>query len=281
MTVKLRTLGAGVLAIAAAQAAFAPAAMAQVAITGVESVNDRIDDINEDVAEDMARAEDAARFGNPEFRPGLSGSASLGYSGKTGNNESQDITAGVRLRFAQGQFVQTLGAALDFAESNNTATKEDVLAVYDANYYFDQNFYAFALARLEADGLASTEDDVRRDGFIGFGPGYRIVNTPDMTWRVQAGIGLSYLQDGARDSTTETGYLAASRFFYRINDNFFVTNDTDLLKSDSALRANNDLGLNVKMTDTLSTRVSYLTEYNDSRAIKTDNKLGVSLVFGF
>ncbi|MDR7124855.1 DUF481 domain-containing protein [Pseudotabrizicola sp. 4114] len=281
MTVKLRTLGAGVLAIAAAQVAFAPAAVAQVAITGVEALDDRIDDINDDVADDLARAEDAARFGSPEFQPGFSGSASLGYSGKTGNNESQDITAGVRLRYAQGQFVQTIGAALDFAEANNTATKEDVFVVYDANYYFDQNFYGFALARLQTNGLAETVDDNRRDAFLGFGPGYRIVNTPDVSWRVQAGIGVSYLQDGARNSTTETGYLAASRFFYRINDNFFVTNDTDVLKSDSALRANNDLGLNVKMTDAFSTRISYLSEYNDSRAIKTDNKLGVSLVFGF
>ncbi|MFN4153095.1 MAG: YdiY family protein [Paracoccaceae bacterium] len=292
MTVKLRTLGAGVLAIAAAQVAFAPAAVAQVAITGVERLNDRLDDIDDDVARDMRRAEDAARFGNPEFRPGMSGSASLGYSGKTGNNESQDITAGVRLRYSQGQFVQTIGAALDFSESNNTATKEDVFVVYDANYYFDQSFYAFALARLQSDGLATEWDGVdpvvdpragktRRDAFIGFGPGYRIVNTPDMTWRLQAGIGISYLQDGLKNSTTETGYLAASRFFYKINDNFFVTNDTDILKSKSALRASNDLGLNVKMTDAFSTRVSYLTEYNDSRAIKTDNKVGVSLVFGF
>ena len=281
MTVKLRTLGAGVLAIAAAQVAFAPAAVAQVAITGVEALDDRIDDINDDVAEDMARAEDAARFGNPEFRPGLSGSASLGYSGKTGNNESQDITAGVRLRYAQGQFVQTLGAALDFSEVDNSATKEDVFAVYDANYYFDDNFYGFILGRLKTDGLADTVDETRRDAFVGFGPGYRIVSTPDMTWRVQAGVGVSYLQDGARNSETETGYLAASRFFYKINDNFFVTNDTDVLKSKSALRANNDLGLNVKMTDSFSTRVSYLTEYDESRAIRTDNKLGVSLVFGF
>ena len=292
MTVKLRTLGAGVLAIAAAQVAFAPAAVAQVVITGVEALNDRIDDIDDDVRDDMARSEDAARFGNPEFRPGLSGSASLGYSGKTGNNESQDITGGVRLRFAQGQFVQTLGAALDFSEANNTATKEDVFVVYDANYYFDQNFYGFVLGRLKTDGLATEWDGIdpvddpragntRRDAFLGFGPGYRIVNTPDMTWRVQAGIGVSYLQDGLKNSTTETGYLAASRFFYKINDNFFVTNDTDVLKSKSALRANNDLGLNVKMTDAFSTRISYLTEYDESRTIRTDNKLGVSLVFGF
>ncbi|MGV8955876.1 MAG: DUF481 domain-containing protein [Cypionkella sp.] len=44
---------------------------------------------------------------------------------------------------------------------------------------------------------------------------------------------------------------------------------------------NNDLGINVKMTDAFSTRVSYLTDYNDTRAIQADNKLGVSLVYGF
>lgn len=255
--------------------------LAQTTITGVRDVNDRIDDINEIVAEDMERAEDAARFGNPEARAGLSGSASIGYSGKTGNNESQEFSGGVRLSYAQGNFVQTLGAAVDFAEDGVGKTKEDIFAVYDANYYFDQSFYGFVLARLEADGLASTAGDVRRDGFLGFGPGYRVVNTPDMTWRLQAGIGVSYLEDGLRNSVTETGYLAASRFYYRINDGVFMTNDTDVLASDSALRVNNDLGVNFRVTDAVSTRISYLSEYNDNRAIRTDNKLGVSLVFGF
>lgn len=255
--------------------------LAQTTITGVRDVNDRIDDINEIVAEDMERAEDAARFGNPEARAGLSGSASIGYSGKTGNNESQEFSGGVRLSYAQGNFVQTLGAAVDFAADGVGKTKEDIFAVYDANYYFDQSFYGFVLARLEADGLASTAGDVRRDGFLGFGPGYRVVNTPDMTWRLQAGIGVSYLEDGLRNSVTETGYLAASRFYYRINDGVFMTNDTDVLASDSALRVNNDLGVNFRVTDAVSTRISYLSEYNDNRAIRTDNKLGVSLVFGF
>jgi putative salt-induced outer membrane protein len=30
-----------------------------------------------------------------------------------------------------------------------------------------------------------------------------------------------------------------------------------------------------------ATRVSYLTEYNDSRAVRSENKLGVSLVYSF
>lgn len=258
----------------------APGAMAQ-DLTGLSDLDDRLTDIEDTVKDDMARSEDAARFGNPEFRPGLSGSASLSYSGKTGNSESQEFAAGARLRYAQGQWVHTLGFALNFADNAGVKTKEDTFIVYDGNYYFDDNFYGFVLGRVEKDGLASLPTDVQRDGFLGVGPGYRIVNTEQMTWRVQAGIGVSYLEDGVGVSTTETGYIASSRFFYAFNENIFATNDTDILKSDSALRINNDIGVNFKMTDAFSTRVSYLTEYNDSRAIRSDNKLGVALVFGF
>lgn len=254
---------------------------AQTTLTGVEGLNDRIDDIEEDVADDFDRSNDASRFRNPEFRPGLSGSASLGYSGKTGNNETQDFSAGARLRYAQGQFVQSIGLALEFSDVAGVKSKEDVFAVYDANYYFDDRFYGFVLGRIETDGLAVAATDVKTDAFLGFGPGYRIVNTEQMTWRVQAGIGQSYLEDGLDNSETEVGYIASSRFFYAFNENIFASMDTDVLNSDSALRINNDLGVNFKVTDAFSTRISYLTEYNDSRAIRTDNSLGVSLVFGF
>lgn len=259
----------------------ATASLAQGTLTGTTALNDRIDDLNDDARDDLARSEDASRFGNPEYRPGLSGSASLGYAGQSGNNESQEFSAGARLRFAQGRLVQTIGVALNFADDDGVSTKEDTFGVYDANYYFTDQFYGFVLGRVEADGLADLADEVRTDAFLGFGPGYRIVNTPDMTWRVQAGIGVSYIKDGAGGEETETGYIVSSRFFYSFNENVFATNDTDVLKSDSALRVNNDLGVNFKMTDAFSTRVSYLTEFNDSRAIRTDNKLGVSLVYGF
>lgn len=250
-------------------------------ITGVQDLDDRITDIEDDVTEDMDRSNDAARFGFPEYQPGFSGSASLGYQAETGNTDSQEFNLGARMRYAQGNWVQTFGVAADFAEDDGVKTKEDLFAVYDANYYLNERLYLFGLARVERDGLASTADDIARDGFVGFGPGYRVINEADMAWRVQAGIGVSYLKDGVGNSETETGYLASSRFFYQVSDAVFLTNDTDILSSDTALRANNDFGVNFKMSDTLSTRVSYLTDYNDARAIETDNRLGVSLVVGF
>jgi len=277
MTKTFRLFGVSTLALTLAGGA----AFGQTTLTGTDALNDRIDDIDEAVADDLARSEDAARYGNPEYRPGLSGSASLGYSGKTGNNESQELSLGARLRHNSGNFVQTIGVVLDYAESGGTSTKEDVFGVYDANYYFNDRFYGFVLGRVETDGLASAAGDVKTDAFIGVGPGWRIINTPETTWRVQAGVGVSYLEDGTGDSTTESAVIASSRVFHAFSPDLFMTNDTDILSSDAALRINNDLGLNYRMTDTFSTRVSYLTEYNDSRDIRADNKLGVSLVVGF
>lgn len=269
-------LGASVLALLVAIPA-----MAQDRILGIETLEDRIEDIEDDVAEDLDRSNDDLRFGNPENRPGLSGSASVGYSGKTGNNESQEFSAGARLRFAQGPFVQNMGLALDYADDDGESNKEDIFAVYEGNYYFNDRFYGFVLGRVERDGLASTAEDIKTDGFIGVGPGYRVINNTNTTWRLQAGVGVSYLEDGADNTETEAGVIASSRFYHGFNDNVFLTNDTDVLNSDSAFRVNNDLGVNFKMTDAFSTRISYLTEYNDSRATRTDNKLGVSLVYGF
>lgn len=257
------------------------AAFAQTTVTGVRAISDRIDDVEDDVRQEFERSQDAARFGNPEFRQGLSGSASLSYSGKSGNNETQGLTAGARLRFAQGRTVQTIGAVLDFSEFEGVRTREDIFGVYDFNYYFNDNLYGFVLARAESNGLATTADETKTDAFVGFGPGYRVINRPDLTWRVQAGIGVSYLEDGVGDSDTEMGYIASSRLFYQFSDMIFMTNDTDVLMSDSALRVNNDLGLNFKMTDAFSTRLSYLSDYNDSRAIKTDNTIGLALIYSF
>jgi putative salt-induced outer membrane protein len=253
----------------------------QTVLTGIDTVDDRIDDIDREARLDLDRGNDAFRYGSPEYREGMSGSASLGYSGKTGATDSSEFSLGARLRFANGPTIQTLGAVVDFAESGSIKTKEDLFAIYDANYYFDDAFYGFALGRIKYDGIAETAETVKTDAFFGVGPGYRIINTPDLSWRVQAGIGVSYLENGLGVSETETGYIASSRLFWRLNESLFATNDTDVLKSDSALRVNNDLGFNVKMTDMFATRVSYLTEYNDARAVKTENKLGVSLVYSF
>ena len=266
---------------------------------GISEVDDRITDIEDDVIDSFDRSADADRFGPADRRQGLFGSMSLQYSGSTGNSDSQDLAIAGRVSYNQAPFAQSVGLAIEFGENDNgDKDKEEVSAIYDAQYYFNDRFYAFALGRFEIDSLVdgvadyagddATDElsDLRRDGFLGFGPGYRVINNDTTTWRIQAGVGVRYTQTGLQhktdDSETETGYIASSRFYHQINDMMFVTNDTDYLgSSDADDVITNELGLNFKMSDQLATRVSYTTEYQENREIRTDNTLGVAVVYGF
>ena len=310
-------LGATALAAAVSSPVFAQTEFAPGAnVTGIGNLDDRLDDIEDAVQDDFDRSVDRSRFGRPDTREGLFGSVALTYTGRDGNDENQDFSLAGRLSHNQGPFQQSVGILLEYSEDDNgkTDTKKTSV-IYDGNYYFNDQFYAFALGRVTTDGLADDYDDLnlandddlatyrdmdrrlKRDAFLGFGPGYRIINNDTTAWRVQAGVGIRYTQtvntvnddDTIRprtsdnlDSNTGTGYIVSSRFYHKFNDQMFLTNDTDYLTSeDSPATATNELGLNFKMSDAFSTRVSYKTEYVEDRAIRTDNTLGVSLVYGF
>lgn len=278
-------------------------------ITGVGGVEDRLDDVEEAVQDDFERSQDAARFGPADRRTGTFGSIALTYAGRSGNYENQDFSLAGRLSHNQGPFQQSVGLLLEYGEDNDgeTDTKRTSV-IYDGNYFFNEQLYAFVLGRAAVDGMANDYDAtdldeaadhdgrLKRDAFLGFGPGYRVINNDTTAWRVQAGVGIRYthtvrafddlgapiLDEDARiESDTSVGYIVSSRFYHKFNDQFFLTNDTDYLTSDANDIAWNELGLNFKMSDALATRVSYKTEYVSDRAIRTDNTLGVSLVYGF
>ena len=286
--------------------------------TGISAINDRIIDVEDAVVDDFDRDNDDARFGNPDRREGLFGSLALTYAGSTGNSESQDFSLAGRLSNNAGPWQQSIGMLLEFGEDEDgDKDKEEVSTIYDGAYYFNDRLYAFVLGRFSIDGLANGDrlgeddpEDVRedlsdfaRDGFIGVGPGYRVINTEQTAWRVQAGVGYRYTQTGAQkagfdlvrndaggydrvdvndSSDSGVGYIVSSRLYHRFNDMVFITNDTDYLSSeDSDDVITNQFGVNFQMSDQLATRVSYTTEYQENRPIRTDNTLGVSVVYGF
>lgn len=276
--------------------------------TGVAAVEDSISDIEDSVQDSFDRANDADRFGPADRRQGLFGNMSLSYSGQTGNKQGQDLSIAGRLSYNQAPFAQSVSLAIEFGENDaGDKDKDEVRAIYDAQYYFNDRLYAFALGRLQVDGLADGVDDLtgetitaassdevrqelnskHRDAFLGVGPGYRILNSAETTWRVQAGIGVRYTQTAAQklidEDTTETGYIVSSRLYHRFNDTIFITNDTDILTSkDGNDVATNEFGVNFKISDQLATRASYTTEYEADRTpYRTDNTLGIAVVYGF
>lgn len=301
---------AGATALAALFASVPAFAQQEIATganaTGITQINEDMRDVEDDVRDDFDRSADAYRWGPADARQGLFGSVALTYSGSTGNNETQDFALAGRLSYNQGQFAQSVGILLQYGEDDNgNKDKENTYVIYEAQYYINDQFYAFALGRLSTDGIADDFDNdsvsealdkdgrSKRDALLAVGPGYRILNNESTAWRVQAGVGVRYTKVVNVDpvvgggysydytSDTSVGYIVSSRFYHKFNDNFFLTNDTDYLTSDANDVITNELGLNFKMSDAFATRVSYTTEYQSDREIRTDNTLGVSLVYGF
>lgn len=253
-------------------------------------LNDQIDDITTDLNRDMTRNNDADRFGLNGVAQGWRGSLALSASGTSGNTDEGDLTAAGRLTYGAGAWNHLIGFAAEYGEANGTKSEEKFFATYEGSRYFTERWYGFGVARYEYDGYLTDADGVEIedattvDAFLGFGPGYRVINKATQTWRVQAGPGIRYVKKATGDSDTDVGFIVTSRYFYGINDQMSFTMDTDILGSDTDTIFANDAGINYKLTDNLSTRLSYRTTYNTDPSVgekSTDNILGVSLVLGF
>ena len=255
-------------------------AFSQGALVGIDDLDDRIEDIQEDIDEDMSEGDDKDRFGTNQFTQGWSGSASVGLTATSGNTDTVDLSLAGRLRYGNGPWNHSIGFLAELAEDNNVRNKEEAFLTYEANRYLSENFYVFGLGSLGYDGF----DTNKWDAFLGAGPGYRIINQPNATWRVQAGPGVRYVEDQLGNDTTEVAGIASSRVFYKISETAFLTNDTDVLFSDDNATVVNDIGVTVKVTDRVATRVGLRTEW-DSDPLPglddTDNSLNVSLVLSF
>ena len=249
-------------------------------MVGDQALNDRISDVEIQTQRNLARSNDSVRYTFGSGEQTSTGSVSLTYSGATGNTDTQDLAAGGRYTQRFGDWSHSLGFAIAYGEANSVKNEQNAFAIYDVTRSFSDRAYVFGVARLEVDDFASN----KKDAFLGFGPGYRLINTDDVAWRVQAGIGARYteLQNGVSD--TNGAAIISSRLYYRINPTVSLTNDTDILGSKTNTLVTNDFGLNIAMSEALSTRIGYRTEYDSDPlpGLKhTDNTLNLSLVYSF
>lgn len=288
---KLASVSALALAVAAPVSA-------QSTVTGVTALNDNIDDITTQVERDQRRGQDAQRFGSTGVAQGFKGSFALTASGTSGNTDTGEVSGAGRLTYGVGDWNHLVGFAVEYGEANGIKNEEKFFATYEASRYFNEQFYMFGLGRFQYDGtlingtnapiggvapggvLPGTETDA----FLGFGPGYRAINTETQTWRVQGGPGARYFKGANGVSDTEAAIIVSSRYFVGLTDTVSFTNDTDVLSSKINTVVSNDAGINFKVSNNLSTRISYRTDYNTDPtggAKSTDNNLGLSLVMGF
>lgn len=272
-----------ILATASITAVIASGAFAQGATFTLEdAADDEVEDLRDDIFDD---AERDVNFGNDGRAIGQTGSIALrvvvdddpnGFTNSTvGLGVTYDIYDGINGSEFDLSYVYT-------AEDDRADT--DRLTV---GYQFTRDFTPAVYGYLDATVRVDNEADVgdnKVDGFLGFGAGYRILNTSTQQWAVQAGPGYRYLDNFLTGDASEVAYSVESNYYRSLSDTVFITNDTQLVGSETATTVSNDLAVSVSLSDVLALRTSLVSQFDGTEfnnVDNTSNTLGVSVVYSF
>jgi len=270
-----------VFIVAAIAAIIASSASAQNLIGRDTVAGDRNEDLIEAIEDDAERELD--RFGNEGRPDGFTGSVALRGIIQSGNTETTNIGIGSDMNYVFGP--NGIELQLNYAYSDDDETDAEESLFYGLEYTRDLNPQFFGFAKLQGSADSATDAQYETDTFVSFGAGYRIFNEADTQWSVQAGPGYRFaeLNDVTDGDVDEGAFGVSSDYAQKLTETVFVTNDTDVIWSESDTVVFNDLALSVAMTDTLALRTSVLTEFRTEPgdAEDTDNTFGVSLVYSF
>jgi len=219
-----------------------------------------------------------------------SGTGQIGAFQSSGNSDNVGVTLSLALNRTGLDWEHRLKAAADYQRSNGRTSREQYLASYEPRFQVNGDLFSYALAQYERDRFQGFSSRYSLSG----GLGYKVLDGEALKLTVKAGPAwrsVEYL-DGSDESSF--GGLAGMDFDWQIAKSLKLTQDTNLVAdsggvatvivdstSTSVLATT---GLEAKISDGLTTRVSYTVDYNSNPpagAVSTDTQTRFTLVYGF
>lgn len=213
------------------------------------------------------------------------GEVSLNGSKSTGNADTTDVGAAVKLKWRAMDWRHRFSASGDYAEQNGEDTRSRYRLAYQIDRDFSERIYAYA----STDYFSDDFGPYKFGFFAGGGMGYRAALPPPLQWDVQAGPG--YRRQKTREPIdvppgdpsrieSEIALRAASELSWDINDNVDAYNNTEVVSSSSNTFLTNEVGVTADLFGGLALRTSFRVEHNTDVAVdreKTDTitRLGV------
>ena len=247
------------------------------------AAEDAFDDLQEQMEDDAERIVDG--FGTEGRAVGDYGSIALRYTSTSNDGDtSNDLGLGLRYGWFDGVNGIDTNASYAYGEDNGTVTENRLLAGADYRRNLSDRLFGYGQVDLSVDKLTTTAGEYTQDIFAGVGLGYRIYNSADTQWSIQAGPGYRFAEVVGGAEVKEVAASVSSNLYVSLTDSVYLTNDTDVIYSEYATTISNDLAVNVALSDTLALRTSYATRFNDltdNNFSDGENTLGVAVVYNF
>lgn len=219
-----------------------------------------------------------------------SGRGEVGASRSTGNTSNVGLALGLRLERKGIDWQHLITASADFQRSNGRTTSEKYVASWEPRYNLGKRAFAFAISQFERNPFQGYDGRYSVSGGIG----YRLFDGSDLRLSLKAGPAWRKTEFTNGASEGSIAALAGFDFDWAITDRLKFTQDMNMLANAAGsgavmIDANNTSinlasGLEAKVSDRLTTRFSYVIDYDSNPpfgAVETDTFSRVTLVYGF
>lgn len=239
-------------------------------------------------AAEKARREDEIRTAG--LLQNWSGQGQAGAFQSSGNSDNVGVTLSLALERTGIDWQHRFRASADYQRSNGSTSREQYLAAYEPRYQMDASLFAYGLAQYERDRFQGFFSRYSLSGGLGF----KVVDSATTQLSVKAGP--AWRRVDFLDGTSEAslGGLAGVDLEWQLGRSLKFTQDADVVADAGGqaailVDANNTSvlltsGLEAKVSDSLTTRLSYAVDYDSNppaAAVSTDTLARFTLVYGF
>jgi putative salt-induced outer membrane protein len=219
-----------------------------------------------------------------------SGRGQIGAFQSTGNSSNVGVTLALSLARTGIDWQHRLKANVDYQRSNGRTSREQYLLAYEPRFQINSGLFAYGLAQYERDRFQGFSSRYSVSG----GLGYKVIDSKAAQLSLQAGPAWRRVDflDGTSDSSL--GALAGLDFDWQFAKSLKFTQDANFVADGGGaatvlIDSNNTSilltsGLEAKVSDRLTTRLSYTFDYDSNPplgAVSTDTLTRFTLVYGF
>lgn len=227
-------------------------------------------------AREEARREKLAQGG---FFDNWTGSGELGGSMATGNSDTVTAAAGLTLNKEGLRWRHVITALADLQRSDGENTQERYAVGYQVNRNLTERLYIVGTLGWERNAVSGLRSRFTES----LGLGYKVIDSPNVTWRLEGGPALRQAKFVDRDENG-LAFRAASDFGWAIAPKTTFTQVTSAYVEGGSSSILSSTALTAGLSGALSARLSFNVQYESDPPFgdkHTDTVTRATLVYGF